>query len=92
MPRSAVAADDLVNLIERIGFVRLRAGKGNHAVFRHEATGLVVTLPTGSKELRPIRVLAIQKQLDNFNIVPEEKFEKMLRTAKKFERMLRAAS
>lgn len=92
MPRCQVAADDLINLVERIGFVRLRAGKGDHAVFRHEATGLLVSLPTGDNDLRPIHVLAIQKQLDNFNIVPEEKFEKMLRTAKKFEKMFRAAS
>ncbi len=81
MPRKAIAALDLINFIERMGFVRLRAGKGGHALFRHQATGLLVTLPAEAKELRPVFVRAIQKQLDNFNIVSEEKFEKMLRAA-----------
>jgi predicted RNA binding protein YcfA (HicA-like mRNA interferase family) len=92
MSRNAVATLDMINFLERIGFVQLRTGKGRHAVYRHEATGLVVTLPTGDKDLPPISALAIQKQLDNFNIVPEEKFDKMLRAANKFEKMLRAAS
>ena len=92
MPKQAIATHDLINFIEKIGFVRLKAGNGQNAVFRHEATGLVVSLPTGAKDLRPIYVRAIQKQLDNFNIVPEEKFEKMLRAANKFEKLLRAAS
>ncbi len=92
MSRNAVATLDMINFLERIGFVQLRAGKGRHAVYRHEATGLLVTLPTGDKDLRPIFTRAIQKQLDNFNIVSEEKFDKMLRAANKFERLLRAAS
>jgi predicted RNA binding protein YcfA (HicA-like mRNA interferase family) len=92
MPKQAIATHDLINFIEKIGFIRLKAGSGQNAVFRHEETGLVVSLPTGAKELRPIYVRAIQKQLDNFNIVPEEKFEKMVRAANKFERLLRAAS
>ncbi len=92
MPKQTIATHDLINFLEKIGFVRLKAGKGRHAVFRHEATGLLVPLPTGAKDLPPIYVRLIQKQLDNFNIVPEEKFEKMLRAANKFEKMLRAAS
>ena len=92
MPKQAIATHDLINFVEKIGFVRLKAGKGQNAVFRHEATGLVVSLPTGDKNLRPIYVRAIRKQLDNFNIVPEEKFEKMLRAANKFEKLLREAS
>ncbi len=92
MSRQSIATHDLINFIEKIGFVQLRAGRGRNAVFKHEATGAVVTLPTGAKDVPPIYVLAAQKQLDHHDLVPEDKFEKMLKAANKFEKMLRAAS
>ena len=77
MQRKPVKTKHLVRTLEQLGFVATN-GDAGHAIFRHEKTGLVVTLPTNLDEIPLVYLRSIELQLGNFNIVPDDKFQRLL--------------
>jgi predicted RNA binding protein YcfA (HicA-like mRNA interferase family) len=77
MNRKPVKAKHLVKVLEQLGFVSTGTA-GNHSIFRHRGTGLVITIPVRRGEIPSVYLRAIERQIGNFNIVPEDRLQKLL--------------
>jgi predicted RNA binding protein YcfA (HicA-like mRNA interferase family) len=77
MLRKPVKTERLVKTLEQLGFVASSSEAG-HTIFRHAKTGLVVTLPTNLDEIPLVYLRSIELQIGNFNIVPDEKLQRLL--------------
>jgi predicted RNA binding protein YcfA (HicA-like mRNA interferase family) len=78
MHKGPVKTKDLLRIMHRLDFVETKHGPGNHMRMQHPRTGLMLFIPLSRKEVPPVMLRGIQKQLENFNIISEEKFEEML--------------
>ncbi len=77
MPRKPLKTRDLVKTLEQLGFVAARR-KNGHTIFRHEGTGLIITLPTNVEEIPLLYLRSIERQIGNFDIVSDDKLRKLL--------------
>jgi predicted RNA binding protein YcfA (HicA-like mRNA interferase family) len=77
MPRKPVKTRDLIKTLEQLGFVSSRRREG-HTIFKHGGTGLIITLPTNVDEIPLLYLRSIERQIGNFNIVPDDKLQRLL--------------
>lgn len=77
MSRKSLKTKHIVEVLQQLGFV-IAMRKGSHAVFRHEGTGLVITIPVARDEIPLVYLRAIERQIDNFNIIPGDKLHQLL--------------
>lgn len=73
--QTPICPQTLVNLLLDIGFVEMKFDDPNdqHPLYQHTATGLIVSVPRA--DIRPIHLVAIGVQLDNFGIMGRSQFE-----------------
>jgi predicted RNA binding protein YcfA (HicA-like mRNA interferase family) len=77
MLRKPVKTKRLIKTLGQLGFVATNSGT-RHTIFRHVKTGLLVTLPTNLDEIPLVYLRSIERQIGNFNIVPDEKLQRLL--------------
>src|SRR4051812_36247105 len=65
-----------LNMLQRLGFVQNSMSR--HALFRHPGTGMVATVPTSQKRLRPIIARTIMKQIEYYGIATEKQMQLIL--------------
>ena len=66
----------LEKVLRQYGFAERT--RGNHYLFRHPETGLVLTVPTHEETVRPIYVATIARQLANTGIATTASFNSRL--------------
>ena len=76
MARKTVKTRHLMKVLKQLGFMASRSG--SHMIFRHSDTGLVVTVPGSRKEIPEIYLRSIMKQMQNYDIISEEKLKEIL--------------
>jgi predicted RNA binding protein YcfA (HicA-like mRNA interferase family) len=77
----AVTFEQLQKTLMGFGFVK-SAASGSHVIFRHDPTGVVLTMPhTGT--VRPIYVSTAARQIANSGIATASVFENRLEKATK---------
>jgi len=60
-----------------MGFLEIRRRDGGtHRIFRHEKSGLTVTVPEDKEAIRPVHLSAIRRQISNFDIADVEEFDR----------------
>ena len=77
MLRKPVKTKRLIKTLHQLGFIATRRTFG-HTIFRHEGTGLVVTLPTNLDEIPLIYLRSIERQIGNFDIVSDDELQSLL--------------
>jgi predicted RNA binding protein YcfA (HicA-like mRNA interferase family) len=77
MPNDRVTPRNLATALRKLGFVD-SARKGSHHLFRHQSTGLIVSLPTGRPFVPIFVVRAIQRSLELHKIIAPSNFQEML--------------
>jgi predicted RNA binding protein YcfA (HicA-like mRNA interferase family) len=68
--------DKIVSALNKTGFQARQ--KGTHGIFFHPETGLIVTLPLSKKDVPPVYLNAILKQIEYRGLMTEERFLEML--------------
>jgi predicted RNA binding protein YcfA (HicA-like mRNA interferase family) len=79
MPDAAVRKEELVRALKRYGFNETRTK--SHLVFRHDETGLIVTLPA-TRIVPRVYLRAILTQLSNYNIPRNSGADKLVNRLK----------
>lgn len=77
MPSKQVTAREMVEALRKLGF-RESAKRGDHVLFQHPKSGVILSLPTGERHVRLVVIRAIERSLENFDIVSPNGFRKML--------------
>jgi len=75
--RKPLKTKHLIKVLEQLGFAAARR-TGSHTVFRHGGTGLIITIPENRDEIPLVYLRSIERQIGNFNIISDEKLQKML--------------
>jgi|NGEPerStandDraft_6_1074524.scaffolds.fasta_scaffold276178_2 predicted RNA binding protein YcfA (HicA-like mRNA interferase family) len=76
MPRQ-ISTRELVDALRATGFVE-KSKSGSHLMFRHERTGLLVTIPTDRPFVPLVHLRNISQQLHNYRINPPPEIRRML--------------
>ncbi len=77
MSMKPVKTEHLIKVLERIGFASAQRSE-SRAIFSHEKTGAVISIPIDRDEVPAIYLASVQGQVRNFGILSEEKLAKML--------------
>ena len=77
MPRKPIKTKHFIKVLGQLGFVATRT-KGSHTVFRHKDTGLLITIPSARSEIPLVYLRSIERQISNFNIVSDDRLQKLL--------------
>jgi predicted RNA binding protein YcfA (HicA-like mRNA interferase family) len=71
---------DLLRVMEGLGFLEVRHS-GSHVIYKHNGSGLVVTLPGGRRKIPMGIALAIIRQIENYEISSREDILEKLKAA-----------
>jgi predicted RNA binding protein YcfA (HicA-like mRNA interferase family) len=72
-----ISTKALADALIRMGFTEISPGyTGIHRIFEHHSSGLKVTVPRNREPIRPVHLSAIRRQISNFEIASDEKFDR----------------
>ena len=77
MASKPVKLKKLLRVLSRLGIEASR-GTGSHVRLFHPGTGFVLFIHDVRGEVPGLVIRGLEKQLDNFNIVSAEEFQKMV--------------
>jgi predicted RNA binding protein YcfA (HicA-like mRNA interferase family) len=77
MPKKQIKLKRLVTALKTLGFIERRMG--SHAIFNHQETGLIVSLPMGRKDVPVVYLKSVFKQIVDRGIISEDDFWELLK-------------
>lgn len=72
--RHPVKRDKFLRLLAELGFALVPGrGRGSHRVYVNEA-GTVLTVPMSERDLPPVVVMAVARQIESSGLMPKAEF------------------
>jgi predicted RNA binding protein YcfA (HicA-like mRNA interferase family) len=77
MPKKPIKTRHLIRVLQQLGFKVIK-NKGSHTIFMHPNDGLLISIPEGRDEIPSVYLRSIERQISNYKIISDDKWQKLL--------------